>query len=418
MHRRSFHPRIFVGVLAFAAFAAAAAPTSASPASTSKASNQRGDPTATSRPADGHAISVNANHAATISVAPSAVQLVVAAGQQVERTVTLTNRGTTAVTWHVADGTRSSPASTPGTVLKSWGPGDPIAYGVGVEGDNVWVSDVDLLRNNSYTVDGVRRDEGWPTSWANVNPGPADMAYVPDRGLMCQVKVGVDNGVYCWGPRTGDIVTTIIGQFPWSAVPQRGLAYRPDDDTFYIGGWDQGIIYHIEGLSSRHPGRVISQCSPTDPAISGLGWSSGLGLLWVATQSTDNLIYAVNPDTCATLRTLTPPNPDEFRGGGLDVDAKGKLWVVSAGQYGGNPSGTIYLIDSGLPSVSDAAWLSTTPQTGVLTGGDLQQITIRVDATGLTPGTYDTTLHVINTSARRPLITVPVRVHVTADQRH
>jgi WD40 repeat protein len=353
------------------------------------------------------------SHQATIRVAPSALRLVVAAGQQVERTVTLTNRGTAAVTWHTADGTQTAPASTAGTVLTSWEPGVAIAYGIGVERDNIWVSDTDLLRNDSFTVDGARRDEGWPTPWANVFPGPADMAYVPSRGLMCQVKVGGDNGVYCWNPRTGDIVTTIIGEFPWSTVPQRGLAYRPDDDTFYIGGWDQGIIYHIEGLGSPNPGRVISQCTPADPAISGLGWSPGLRLLWVAIQSTDNLIYAVNPDTCAPLRTLTPPNAEQFRGGGLDVDTQGNLWVVSAGQIQPTPSGTVYLITSGLPGVRDAAWLSTTPQTGVLAGGGSQQLTVRVDATGLSPGRYHATLYVINTSARRPLVTVSVRVRVT-----
>jgi hypothetical protein len=114
----------------------------------------------------------------------------------------------------------------------------------------VWVSDADLLRNDSFTVDGVRREEGWPTSWANEYPGPADMAYVPARAVMCQVKIGADNGVYCWDPRTGEITVSIVGDFPWSTVSQSGLAYRPDDDSFYIGGGNQGIIYHIAGLST------------------------------------------------------------------------------------------------------------------------------------------------------------------------
>lgn len=111
-----------------------------------------------------------------------------------------------------------------------------IGWGIGLETGQVWISDADLLRNDSFTVRGVRREEGWPTSWASQMPGPADMAYVPRRGLMCQVKVGEDNGIHCWNPRTGEVMASIVGDFPWTATSQRGLAYRPDDDTFYIGG--------------------------------------------------------------------------------------------------------------------------------------------------------------------------------------
>lgn len=370
-------------------------------------------------PAGGAAAAPGPSGAAPIAVVPGAVQMVVRSGHQREQTVTVTNRGTTEVPWLVADGTgRAVRPPTAGNVLENWLPGVTIAWGVGVEGDNIWISDADLLRNDSFTRKGSPRGEGWPTPWASDMPGPADMAYVPDRGLMCQVKVGTDNGVYCWNPRTGAIVTTITGDFPWTAAPQRGLAYRPDDDTFYIGGWDQGVIYHITGLGHAKPGQVISQCAPPDPAISGLGWSTDFGLLWAVTQSNDSRIYALNAETCTPLRTITPPEPAQFKGGGLDVDA-GNLWVVSAGSVGQpGPSGRAFLVTSGLPNIRDAAWLSTTPRTGTLAGGHAQRLTVRVDARGLAPGRYRATLYLVTGDARRPLTTVPVRVLVTPDRNN
>ena len=65
------------------------------------------------------------------------------------------------------------------------------------------------------------------------------MAYDAGRGWMCQVAVGADNGIYCWDPATGEVQDIARGG-PWAGISQRGLAYNPDDDTFYIGGWNEG----------------------------------------------------------------------------------------------------------------------------------------------------------------------------------
>jgi hypothetical protein len=152
---------------------------------------------------------------------------------------------------------------------------------------------------------------------------------------------------------------------------------------------------------------VISQCAPADPTIAGLGWTPGFGLLWVATNSAEDLIHAVDPDTCARLTTLTPPDQVPFTGAGLDVDGDGNLWLMSAGS-----PGTAYLIDSAVPSFSDVPWLSVTPASGLLTPGEKQRLTVRVDATGLALGRYRATLYLLSNSDSRALIAVPVRVTV------
>ena len=106
------------------------------------------------------------------------------------------------------------------------------------------------------------------------------MAYVSGKNLLCQVNVGGDNGIYCMDPATGTVVTTIAGAFQWTNTSQRGLAYRPDDDSFYIGGWNEGIVYHIAGFRRAaragaghlHARRTASSpASPTTqrPASSG-----------------------------------------------------------------------------------------------------------------------------------------------------
>jgi hypothetical protein len=130
---------------------------------------------------------------------------------------------------------------------------------------------------------------------------------------------------------------------PWTTISQRGLAHRPDDDTFYIGGWNQGILYHIKGLSWDVPGQVLGQCSPPDGSISGLAWNPSVGSVWEATNSPSDAIYRLDPDTCAVLGTLAHPQPG-FDGAGLEMDEAENLWMID------QEPNTVYLIDSGGPA--------------------------------------------------------------------
>jgi hypothetical protein len=230
--------------------------------------------------------------------------------------------------------------AAPGDILKSWTPtGLGLAWGVGFDGD-VWLSDVPSNDDNTeFTVDGLPTGLNWPAPWAG--EWPADMAFDAGRGWMCQVNVGGDNGIYCWDPGSGAVVASITGVFPWTSISQRGLAYRPDDDTFYIGGWVQEILYHVKGFSWATPGEVLGQCSPPDGTISGLAWNPTAGIIWEATNSATDTLYQLNPSTCAVLGTLAHPDPG-YDGGGLAMDAAGNLWMVDQ-----DPN-TVYLVESGV----------------------------------------------------------------------
>ena len=250
-------------------------------------------------------------------------------------------------------------SAAPGDVLKSWVISVPATpFGVGYTG-RLWISNVvDPDIDYEFTIDGVPTGRAWPAAW--VGSWIADMTYLPGPKLLCQVNVGGDRGIYCWSPETGAMAGSIVGAFPWTLKSQRGLAYRAADDTFYIGGWTEGIIYRIKGLSYPDRGAVISQCTPADHNISGLAYNALFNVLWVATNSESDTIYALDPSTCAIVPTLglngtgTLPHPDPgFNGAGLDMDENGNLWTVSQG------SARAFLIASGL-SASPASVASIT----------------------------------------------------------
>ena len=68
------------------------------------------------------------------------------------------------------------------------------------------------------------------------------MAFDTGRNLIWQVAVGGDNGIYGIDPSDGSVEQVITGS-PWGNISQRGLAYDPAADVFYIGGWNEGIVY-------------------------------------------------------------------------------------------------------------------------------------------------------------------------------
>jgi hypothetical protein len=198
---------------------------------------------------------------------------------------------------------------------------------------------------------------------------------------MCQVNVGGDNGIYCWDPATGAVMDSMTGS-PWSGISQRGLAYNPADDTFYIGGWNEGIIYHVAGFSHATPGQTISQCTAPDPAPSGFAYNPTADLLWMATNSSTDTIYLVDPSDCSTVQTLAFPDSAGFSGAGIEMDSEGNLWLAN------QSNGRMYLIESGVPHSTDVPWMSVDPQEFTVEPGESVTVTVTVDGDVDQPGTY------------------------------
>ena len=293
-----------------------------------------------------------------------------------------------------------------GDVLASWPAGMSLPWGVAYTGD-VWLSDpVDLI-NVQFTAAGDRlADFPNPTNgeWG------ADMAFDPGRGLIWQVNVGGDNGLYGFDPADGSVREVITGD-PWTGTSQRGVAYDQAADVFYVGGWNEGVIYRVAGLSHPVPGETLSSCNPPDPDISGLAWNASFNLLWEATNSPSDSIFLLDPVTCDAIRSVPHPDGGDFGGAGLELDVVGNLWAV------GQNSGNAYLIDSGLPSFSDVPWLEVTPIEGTIAPDGAEDLVITVDSTGLAPGVYRAIVVVLTNDPDSSAIQVPVTLVVPAYQQ-
>lgn len=379
---------------------------------------------------------------AKATISPPAVQLVLGQNEQRQRTLALGNQGGVPLEYAVreAGGRRQSltlsrlrprqtavdlnakttrdafeplgaavlasvtPAAA-GDVISSFPSPISFAWGIG-QISNLWLSDINTLSNHETTTSGQLTGLSYSTPEADWF---GDMAFDLTRGLICQVAIGADNGIHCRDPQSGSLVSTITGA-PWSNISQRGLAYRAEDDTFYVGGWNEGVIYHVAGSSHSNPGEVLSSCSPPDYLISGLAYNPAMNVLWVATNSETDTIYEVNPDDCTVLSTLAPPQGGAYQGAGLEMDAEGNLWVVAQ-----SPN-KVYLVESGVPAFSDVSWLSVTPTDGTLAPGASANLQLKVNTAGLQPGLYLATVFVQSNSGREPTLRVPVSL-VVSDYR-
>jgi subtilisin family serine protease len=299
-------------------------------------------------------------------------------------------------------------ATAVGDVLRSFTP-ERVGgvWGLGYTG-KVWLNDVNARQDVEFTTAGAPTGVLWPTPW--FADGSADMTYDRGRNLLCHVNLGGDNGIYCSDPATGNLVSTIAGRFPWTVSSQRGLAYRADDDSFYVGGWNDGTVYHIRGLGAASPGEVIGSCRPNDGTISGLAYNGSMGVLWVGTNTDTDTIYALNPDDCTVLSTLAHPAPG-YNSGGLEMDEVGNLWMIA------QLPPQVYLVESGVAAFSDVPWLSVTPATGTLAVGAKTKVSVKVDTSGLSPGLYLASVFMRSDPAAERLLQVPVSVLVTDYQQ-
>jgi hypothetical protein len=377
-------------------------------------------------------------------VSPTSLEIIAPPDQIRTRTLTLRNTGSLPMTWDVREsgGGPAAPSraelkknanydpnarttrgefagkapvapnpGAPGDVLRQWPTGLSLGWGVGYTG-RVWLSDVDggfcgpSCQNHEFLVDGTPTGTAFATPWAGA--WPADMA-LTGSSEMCQLDVGGDNGIHCWDTNTGATTRSITGGFPWTSISQRGLAYRPDDDSFYVGGWNQGILYHVAGFSHATPGQVLNQCNAPDFNISGLAWNPAVGQVWEATNSPSDTIIRVDPVTCAAVSSIAHPRPG-FNGAGLEMNEDGNLWMI-AQDAGPN---TAYLVDSGVPAFSDVPWLSESPTSGSIAAGSSTNVQVTVDTHGMAPGVYQATLTFRTDSGRQPNLSVPVRLIVPA----
>ncbi len=292
-----------------------------------------------------------------------------------------------------------------GDVLASWATGLDVAWGVGYDGD-VWLSDAQAITNNRFTTAGALQGSypaGWGGSWSG------DLALNGRTGEMCQVNVGGDNAIVCFDPATGAESSRISGS-PWSGISQRGLAYNAAADVFYIGGWNEGIIYTVAGTTHSTPGATLSSCEPAEAGIAGLAYNNTSDTIWMVPSAATTVFYQLSPADCSTLKTVAYPTNDSFPGSGLESDASGNLWTAN------QVDGKAYLVDVGDPENTDLPWLSVNPTEATIAVGETKSFTVSVDASLGEPGVWEGALVISTGAGRVRAVNVPAKVVISAYQ--
>jgi PKD repeat protein len=291
-----------------------------------------------------------------------------------------------------------------GDVILSWRVPLPIArpWGIGFDefNETLWISDPGSMADHVVMPDGTHMGMIFDTPWATAFP--ADMAYDRNRSLMWQVNVQGDNGIYALDPETGDVVMKIASG-PWTAKSQRGLAYRDDDDTFYIGGWVQDIIYRIKGPSWDMPGEVLEQWA-FPVGIAGLAWHPS-GVLWVSSNADPDMIYGIDAASRTVVAQFPHPYGGFYSGAGLALNPDGNLWVVSPKNH------TVYLVNNDMPI---SRGISIHPVEGIVPEGLTLDVTVTIDAAEINnPGNdVRSYLEFLTNDPLQPALYVDVDTHI------
>lgn len=273
------------------------------------------------------------------------------------------------------------------TVIASYPTGLTLGWGVGTAGSNVWLSNLGVAGGDDLdheyaggALTGNTIDDSvflGGGSWA------ADGAFNPTTGTIWRVKVSGDNCLHEINPATKEVTgNTICGDF--AAISQRGVAYDASTDTYFVGGWNEGVIYHIDSDGNTIDSSFVALL------ISGLAYNANNGHLLVM-ENTDapvdiTVLDALNGyavvDSYQVLDNGTPVF-EAFAQAGMEFDCLGNLWVVN------QTTQVLYEVasdESSLCSV-DIPWLTESPTEGTVAGnGGSTPVTLTFNSTGLLPG--------------------------------
>ncbi|MFO8128445.1 MAG: carboxypeptidase-like regulatory domain-containing protein, partial [Bacteroidales bacterium] len=294
----------------------------------------------------------------------------------------------------VQDGTRDV-----GDVLAQWPSPLGMAWGMGFDGNNLWITDPTYLPTtiSEVTLDGDLT--GNTISCAFGGSWFGDMA--SDGTYLYGVNVGGDNAIKVIELATGDLVESITGDF--SSTSQRGLAYDEANDEFYVGGWNSDMIWRTD-----HSGATISSTSFN--GVSGLAWHpqggpDAEGSLWVVENSPGDLVTELDPNNgWAVLQSFLLPDGGGYGGAGLALDNSGNLWMPNQN------TNIVYNVDTDEPlsggGIGD--WLTLDWYEGTVpAGGGLENVPTNFDASGASAGETYTAAIIFSSSPDVGTITIP-----------
>jgi hypothetical protein len=274
-----------------------------------------------------------------------------------------------------------------GDVIASYPSNITYGWGVAAVGTNVWLSNLGVAggddQDYEYGSDGALTgntvdDSGAITAWA------ADGAFNPTTGKFWRVDV-VGSGSSCIF-EIDPVAKVVTGNriCPSGITSERGLAYDPVSNSFWVGSWVDGAIYHFD-----IDGNVLDSAAVNLPA-SGLAYNSSNGhLLVMQNFSGGNDIVVLdalnNYNEIGEFPILDNGSPaiTAFGGAGAEFDCLGNLWVIDQNTQ------TLYKVASGESAgcAVDIPWFSLDPTEGtVAANGGTANSQAHWDAAGLLPG--------------------------------
>jgi DNA-binding beta-propeller fold protein YncE len=297
----------------------------------------------------------------------------------------LSSEQDTSLTSHFITAPAREPAAplAAGDVLNSWPTGLTIPWGTGFQqfSNHAWIADPgagggdDL--DHEFTAAGAATGNsidtsGWIGSWAG------DMAFDPTTSMLWQVNVGGDNCIYELDPAAG--APTGASICFGAATSERGLAYDPVSDTFFIGGWNSLAITRFDRTGA------VLQVANVGLEISGLAYNPVTEHLFAMTNASPNLVYVLDvADSYNLIGSFGVPGFGDYDGAGLAISCDGHLWAANQGD------GMVYEFDSGETSACLAGaslpWLVLTPNEGLVPAAGTGPGELPVDAEFIADGT-------------------------------
>ncbi len=264
-----------------------------------------------------------------------------------------------------------------GVILAHWTLGPQRVWGVAPVNGTVWVGSPSSMwggdsRLYEVTPGGQPTGRTHALTWGP-RFGPADAAvdWYAGRVWVMEGDFG-KNCIYEVDPVWGYTGRKVCPQAIVNAL--RGLAYDPTDDTWYAGGWSDGLIYHFDTQ-----GRLVEATYVGLP-ISGLAYNPRTAHLFALTNAEATFVYVLDAaNEYAILGRFPVAGMEAYAGAGLEMDRQGKLWAVD------QEAGVVYRFTSGETAMMKAnvAWVAVTPTEGALAPGAGRVISVTFDANTL-----------------------------------
>jgi subtilisin family serine protease len=339
--------------------------------------------------------------------------------------VTLKNSGSARLRWRASVASPATSGVKPGTEVGNARYGKAVIGIEEVDGQ-YWVGDLLAHRVVEVTSAGVPtgRTIGLSTVAEALgvtdNPTltPSDLAWVPDRGMLCMTFYNFTNDIACVDPDHTDTAQNVAvvrtGFRPALAV--QGLAYDADRDRFFViagmrtGGW-QHQLRSVAGLGHANAGDVLSSCTYARQG-QGLGWNPDSQTLWTHTQNIaridlglDVSVYRqVDPRTCAEVSSLTVPSYSVpgLPATSLDLDERGDVVTTFFA------TGTIMTVKTSDPTTRQPRWVSLPTDSGAVGVKKSTSIPVRINWNAVPEGAKRIDLVLRGNGGARPTRVVPI----------